>query len=496
MKKQTIISAVFIAASWSVNAQWWGFTEPTALPGTVNSVGAEESMPVFSKDSSILYFVRTFDENNTGGTYDQDIWQSKRQSDGSYSELTRVKKLNNKFNNAAVGVSKDGSKMYLFNTYEGKKDVEKGIAVSEGNSGGWSKPSPLEIPGLDIDGDSYGFHVSGNGKVIIISYEGPGSLGKEDLYVSTKTGETWSSPKHMGATINSAGYEISPFLSPSGDTLFFSSNGMGGEGDADIFYAVKQGSWTSWSKPVNLGNKINSPKFDAYFSFAGDHAYWSSNRDGELSDIYMITFLNPPPIEVECVATNVSEFGAADGSIDLMIDGGDGPYSILWSNGASTEDIAGLAPGEYSATVTDKVGQEARATCSIIQPDKPLMVYENYQLKHFYGYNKNKLTTKNGELRDFVNSISKDLEAGRKLVTIKIYSSASQVPTKTFGTNEKLAQVRAENIKNDLEEFFKKSEGKVKVEIVSAVVAGPAYVEDSANLEKYKPYQFIELKTE
>ena len=496
MKKQTIISAAFIAASWSVNAQWWGFTEPVALPGTVNSVEAEESMPVFSKDSSILYFVRTFDENNTGGAYDQDIWQSTRQSDGSYSELTRVKKLNNKFNNAAVGVSKDGSVMYLFNTYEGKKDLEKGIAVSKGESGSWSKPETLEIPGLDIDGESYGFHVSENGKVIIISYEGPGSLGKEDLYVSTKSGETWSSPMHMGAAINSAGYEISPFLSPSGDTLFFSSNGMGGEGDADIFYAVKQGSWTSWSKPVNLGNKINSPKFDAYFNYAGDHAYWSSNRDGELSDIYMITFLKPPPISVECMAKNVSEFGAADGSIDLTIDGGQGPFTILWSNGSSAKGVKGLAPGEYTATVKDQAGQEASTMCVITQPDKPLIVYENYQLKHFYGYNKNKLSTDSGELKDFVNSISKDLEAGRNSVTIKIYSSASQVPTKTFGTNEKLAQVRAENIKKDLEDYFKKNGGKVKVEIVSAVVAGPEYVEDSSNQEKYKPYQFIELKTE
>ena len=70
----------------------------------------------------------------------------------------------------------------------------------------------------------------------------------------------------MGNKINSNKYDISPFLSNGQDTLFFSSNGFGGEGDADIFFSVRQDdSWTNWSTPQNLGNKINTPKFDAYF---------------------------------------------------------------------------------------------------------------------------------------------------------------------------------------------------------------------------------------
>ena len=102
MRKHTILSAVFVAASLSANAQWWDFTEPAALPGEVNSVKAEENMPVFSTDSSTLYFVRSGDPENEGGINDHDIWQSTRQDDGSYSNLKRVKSLNNKFNNGIV----------------------------------------------------------------------------------------------------------------------------------------------------------------------------------------------------------------------------------------------------------------------------------------------------------------------------------------------------------------------------------------------------------
>ncbi len=502
MRKQTILSAVFVAVSVSVNAQWWDFTEPAALPGEVNSVEAEESMPVFSTDSSTLYFVRTGDSQNQGGVNDQDIWQSERQDDGSYGDLKRVKSLNNKFNNGVVGISNDGSTLYLLHTYDGKKDTEKGIAQSSNKNGSWGKPEEISIPGLDIEGNFYGFHVSESGDAIIISYNGPGSLGEEDLYISTKSGDTWSAPQHMGNTINSSGYEISPFLSSSQDTLFFSTNGMGGEGDADIFYSVKQGSWTDWSTPKNLGNRINSPKFDAYFSYTGKRAYWSSNRSGERSDIYQIEILTPPPLEISCVGTNVSVYGGDDGSVDLLINGGGAPYTFSWSNGDTSEDIFGLKAGDYTVTVTDVIGQTATTTCSLDEPEKridPVVVqnYENYEFKHTFKYNKNKLSVDKGDLRKFVRQIKKDLKDGRQSITINIYSSASKVPTRTFGTNENLAKVRAENIKYDLINHFKKKYAdKVNVVIVSSKVAGPEYTEDAGNKRKYEPYQFVELKTE
>ena len=274
--KEQLLLGVFVLISAISNAQFWKVSDPIRLGGTVNTE-AEESIPVFSKDSSILYFVRTYDDENKGDDLDQDIWQSVQESAGTYGECTRVKSLNNKFNNAVLGVNKDGTVMYVLNAYDGKKDLQKGLARSQKDgSGNWSKPEKVEIPGLDIEGDFYGFHVSEDEQVIIISYAGPNTLGEEDLYVSVKNGGSWGAPQHMGSRINSVGYEISPFLSKSKDTLYFSSTGHGGLGDADIFYSVKQGSWTEWGKPINLGEPINTPKFDAYFIHSESQAYWSS----------------------------------------------------------------------------------------------------------------------------------------------------------------------------------------------------------------------------
>lgn len=45
--------------------------------------------------------------------------------------------------------------------------------------------------------------------------------------------------------------------------------------------------------------------------------------------------------------------GDNNGSIDITVSGGGGTYTYKWSNGATTEDINGLAAGSYSVTVTD-----------------------------------------------------------------------------------------------------------------------------------------------
>jgi len=502
-----IITAIaFFSCTFSAISQIWDFDAVQRIPGTINTE-KEESIPVFSPDSSMLYFIRSMDESNKGGKFDQDIWVAKRQSDGSYSECSQLSSLNSKYNNGVVGISKSGSVLYLLDTYDGKKDLVKGIASAERKGDSWSTPERINVPTLDIEGDYYGFHVSDDQTVMLISYKGPGTVGDEDLYVSLKSGDSWSAPVNLGSDINTAGFEMSPFLSKNKDTLFFSSNGHGGLGDADIFYAVRKdlSVWTSWKKPVNLGAKINSSKFDACFSYNGNRLYWASNRDGELSDIYTALFVYPPPMELSCEAIAATKHEGSDGSVTTSLKGGAAPYTYSWSNNSTEKDLFNVPKGEYTLTVTDSRGKTISTSCLVDEPaplELPVITattFKNLEFMNYFNYNKNKLVVDKGDLKKFVKDVEKQLKDGRPSITINVYSSASKVPTKTYETNEKLAQIRAENMKYDLSTYFESKvefRGKVNVVIVSAIVDGPDYVEDFKDLKKYRPYQFVGLKTE
>ena len=357
-----------LSTAYSAQSQFWDFSPATKLSETINS-NAEESMPMFSKDSSILYFVRTFDATNSGGSLDQDIWYSTKNKKGFYGKSEKLTTLNNKLNNAVCGMNADGASLYLINCYEGKHPKESGIAIAQKKGGSWGKPKSLKIPALKIKGDFINFFVSQDENVIILSYTGMDSKGKEDLYLIKKQVDgSWSNPLNLGTSINSSGFEISPFLSQGLDTLYFSTNGRGGMGDADIFYSVRQDdSWTNWSEPENMGDKINSSKFDAYLITSENQFYWSSNRDGDKSDIYYTTRLYPPAITLS-VMPIISTVPKQGHAIDLTVNGGGKRLKYSWSNNDTVQDPQNLQPGVYKVRVSDEYGQEAFAEVNIDAP--------------------------------------------------------------------------------------------------------------------------------
>ena len=220
----------------------------------------------------------------------QNIFRSTKTENDWGKATIKTSHLNNKQNNAVVGVSKDGNTLYLVDAYKKDEEANQGIAISKLNGKKWSKPEYIEISGMNyLANHFYGFYVNPEENVMLISMVSENGKGKEDLHISFKEGDTcWSTPKSLGENVNSEGYEMSPFLTHDNKRVYFSSNGFGGEGDADIFYIDKLGDdWFTWSNPINLGATVNSAGFDAYFSIGQDNlAYFSSNRNDGQNDIF------------------------------------------------------------------------------------------------------------------------------------------------------------------------------------------------------------------
>ncbi len=80
------------------------------------------------------------------------------------------------------------------------------------------------------------------------------------------------------------------------------------------------------------------------------------------------SFLRCPTINVSVVKADVSCFSGSNGSINLTVSGGAAPYTYLWSNGSTSEDLSGIPAGTYSVTIRDHNGQNKLASYTIGQP--------------------------------------------------------------------------------------------------------------------------------
>lgn len=78
-----------------------------------------------------------------------------------------------------------------------------------------------------------------------------------------------------------------------------------------------------------------------------------------------VNIAEPPPFSVALTATDESTAGANDGAITAAPSGGMMPLTFAWSNGDTGNSISGLAPDDYSLTVTDANGCTAESSVTV-----------------------------------------------------------------------------------------------------------------------------------
>jgi hypothetical protein len=81
------------------------------------------------------------------------------------------------------------------------------------------------------------------------------------------------------------------------------------------------------------------------------------------------TVSSPSALIVEAEAASVLCNGGNTGAIDVTVNAGTAPYTYLWSNGETTQDLSGLATGNYGVTVFDANGCSVSTTINVAQPD-------------------------------------------------------------------------------------------------------------------------------
>ena len=181
----------------------------------------------------------------------------------------------------------------LFTARTGNKpENDENLFVSVRREEGWTSPVSIS-PNINSRYNEGTGSISGDGKTLVFaSCDRPDSYGNCDLYISYRTGENWSKPVNLGKTVNSAGWDSQPCLSADGRTLYFSSIRSGGQGKEDIWVTSLQEDET-WSKPVNLGSNVNSTgnENSPFVHSSGSTLYFAS--DGHIgmggTDIFRVT---------------------------------------------------------------------------------------------------------------------------------------------------------------------------------------------------------------
>ncbi len=281
---------------------------PNYVPKLVEGVTyTVASLPISSDKSDFgavlydktLFFTsaRNGSRKNYGGSGEPflDVYTSIMGDSGNFSEPTPLTSINHKRHDGPVTISTDGNTMYFssdsFRDGVFEKDKENHLKLGRNNlyvatkSGEtWSniKPLPFNSKEYSLSNPS----LSRDGKTLYFSSNMPGSMGGVDIWKVSVNGSEFGKPENLGAKINTEGNESFPFIAEDNTTLYFASSGKQGLGGLDIF----QINLAKGTEAVNMGKPLNTEKddFDFTFNKAKNIGFLSSNRNGN-DDIFLAT---------------------------------------------------------------------------------------------------------------------------------------------------------------------------------------------------------------
>ena len=380
--------------------------------------------------------------------------------------------------------------------------------------GEWSYPTSLNS-NINQKSQETHAHLSPDGKSLYFVSDRKNGTGGKDIYVCKQlTNGNWDAPQNVGNAINTTADEDGVFIHPDGKTMYFSSTGHNSIGGYDVF-SSKLDENGNWSKPVNMGYPINSTDNDLFFvtSADGKRGYYSSYQEdgfGE-KDIYRISLENETAKPITLLAATIEIHGydtlskntlltiikkgsneatltyrKEDGSFSAILQP-ESQYHITYFADTYTKEEDITTPATYS-----KLKRKIILNYSEPKDNSSTSGAEIASYQEYFNYNNKSINTEHPKYLNVINKIIKEKSTGKIYVSIE--TSASHVPTKTFGSNKNLAKERAKDAKSVIISSLA-SKGINKENIIfNAIkqgVNGPEYNSDYNNKSIYEKYQYV-----
>lgn len=504
------------------------------MGGVINTEYPDYS-PVISIDENALFYTSRRlrpDSSNlnitdrTSGLYFDDIYVSYRDRKGNWQE-PELLNINTDEHSATMNVSPNGQVLYIYKNDEGGSIYESTLVGET-----WTDPLKLTDK---INTEAWETHlaITSDGNTIYFISNRKGGEGGRDIWRVKKLPDgEWSDALNMGPTLNTPYEEDAVFISPDENTLYFSSQGHNSMGGFDVFFSVKDEDG-NWSEPRNLGYPINTVDDDVFFvtSADGKRAYFSSFREegfGE-KDIYVIDLPEPQEVRLALlkgfiipapgeklppdITVTVTNLGTMESTVHTPRQR-DGTFVAILPPcyDYSVEYMIGVEPAGVDSFSIDceSAYQEIEKTLLL----NPVLLGEGgrtavvsssqgegkpAEFQRYFGYNENIMAVEEELFRDFMGNV-KRIQEEKGSVSISVTGSASRVPTRTFGSNQNLADIRASNAKERILKYaeeFSIDVDKIEFVNVEGKVQGPEYRGDyKSGIEKYRPHQYVRLIAE
>ncbi len=237
-----------------------------------------------------------FEESGTNNQPYLNVFSSEIKNNTFSKSKLFSNKINTEFHEGPISFSNDTKTAYFtrINYIVNKRNknfVNRAkIYLTKSSGKNWTKAIPFQY-----NSDDYSCahpSLSYDGNTLYFASDMPGGQGGQDIWMCKRNGDTWDRPINLGIDVNTSGDELFPFIRKDG-MLFFSSNGLPGFGDLDIFSAKTiEGRWLL---NRNEGLFLNSTADDFGIIFSSDSTgYFSSNKIGGKGsdDIYSFKYSN------------------------------------------------------------------------------------------------------------------------------------------------------------------------------------------------------------
>lgn len=267
--------------------------KPVHLDSAINT-RRDEYLPTLTADEGVMVFTRRL---TAALTANEDFYMARNNGDDTaflwQLATPLAAPINTENNEGAICISPDGKKMFF--AAKDRKDTEGGFDLYYCIKSGAEWVGPYNL-GRPINSPAWESQpcISADGKLLYFASRRKGGKGGIDIWVSRLNEDRyWGEPENLGPSINTDKDEQTPFIHPDDQTLYFSSNGHIGMGDADI-YVSRRDSIGKWGKPENLGYPINTNGNESglVVTANGKRAYFAAKNDSLGLDIY---YFDLPP---------------------------------------------------------------------------------------------------------------------------------------------------------------------------------------------------------